>query len=255
MIIPRKLNASLFLACLVLFAGHAAAQERCRPRYNTATPLPCVPMPRVKPTPTLRAFGDCPPEGTGDRSDEQLNRLKNRIDDNDGNFYFVEFDVLRDHPWPPAVEYKDREKWSETDREQVARAEGIPVMVEAYIYHAKLMGKEAPNCGKTEKEQKDHHIWVIKTPRTKRSQSIVVEFTPRVRARRTNWTTEMLNKIAKKRLPVRIYGWFMLDQEHPDDYRDGSRGTIWEIHPVIKVEVMQRGRWRLLDEITVLDVE
>lgn len=255
MTISRKSAISISIACIILFAGTAVAQERCRPRYNTATPLPCVPMPRVKPTPTLRTFEGCPPEGSGERFDPHLNRLKNRVDDNDDNFYFVEFDVLRDHPWPPAVEFKDREKWLERDRTEVARAEGIPVMIEAYIYHAKIMDKESPNCGKKEKEHRDHHIWVTKTARAKRNQSIVIEFTPRVRARRTNWTTEMMNKIAKARLPVRIYGWYMLDQEHPDDYRDGSRGTIWEIHPVIKVEVKQRGEWKLLDRITVLDVE
>jgi len=41
-------------------------------------------------------------------------------------------------------------------------------------------------------------------------------------------------------LVVVIYRWTMLDPEHPEEIGK-SRGTIWEIHPVMKVEVQQPG--------------
>jgi hypothetical protein len=46
---------------------------------------------------------------------------------------------------------------------------------------------------------------------------------------------------------VRISGWTMLDPEHPDQV-DNTRGTIWEIHPIMQIEVQQQGRWVALDD-------
>jgi hypothetical protein len=40
----------------------------------------------------------------------------------------------------------------------------------------------------------------------------------------------------------------MLDPEHPDQVGK-TRGTIWEIHPVMKIEVEQDGKWVMLDSI------
>ena len=51
-----------------------------------------------------------------------------------------------------------------------------------------------------------------------------------------------------EKLPVRISGWTMLDPEHPDQVGK-TRGTIWEIHPVMRLDVMQAGGgWRALGE-------
>ena len=40
-----------------------------------------------------------------------------------------------------------------------------------------------------------------------------------------------------------------LDPEHPDQV-DNTRGTIWEIHPIMQIEVQQQGRWVALDDTT-----
>jgi hypothetical protein len=42
---------------------------------------------------------------------------------------------------------------------------------------------------------------------------------------------------------VRISGWILLDPEHPDQVGK-TRATIWEIHPVMKIEVSTGGMWR-----------
>ena len=52
----------------------------------------------------------------------------------------------------------------------------------------------------------------------------------------------------KKDQRVRISGWLMLDPEHPDQVGK-TRGTIWEIHPIMQIEVNQNGQWTPLDKL------
>jgi hypothetical protein len=41
----------------------------------------------------------------------------------------------------------------------------------------------------------------------------------------------------------------MLDPEHQDMINNGLRGTLWEIHPVTKIEVQQEDEsWADLDQ-------
>jgi len=46
---------------------------------------------------------------------------------------------------------------------------------------------------------------------------------------------------------VRVSGWLLLDQEHPDQV-GRTRGTIWEVHPIMRFEVQRGGRWVALDD-------
>ncbi len=41
---------------------------------------------------------------------------------------------------------------------------------------------------------------------------------------------------------VRISGWLMLDPEHADMV-GSARGTIWEVHPITKIEMWKNGAW------------
>jgi len=34
----------------------------------------------------------------------------------------------------------------------------------------------------------------------------------------------------------------MFDPEHPDQIKK-TRATLWEVHPVLKIEVFQNGQW------------
>jgi hypothetical protein len=42
---------------------------------------------------------------------------------------------------------------------------------------------------------------------------------------------------------VRISGWLMMDPEHPDQIGN-TRGTIWEIHPIMQIEVQESGGFK-----------
>ncbi len=225
-----------------LLRPHAPPQEQ----VNIQQPATSSGLPEmaIKPTPKEIDFQGCPPEGDG--GDPALNRLKNRIDD--GEYIPVEFDAVAKLTWPQSVERKKRQNWSDGDTKSVARYEGIPISVSGYLAGAKEEGPESPNCHGADHDFRDYHIWLVKSADDGRDKSIVVEVTPRIRVNHPAWNLAALRKIAKEKDRVRISGWLMLDPEHPDQVGK-TRGTIWEIHPIMKIEVDQNGGWVTLDAI------
>jgi hypothetical protein len=197
--------------------------------------LPSMPQ---KPAQRQITFKGCPPEGDG--SDDGLNRAKNRVDE--GNYIPIAFDAMLGLKWPTSIERRDRVKWSAADTAAIAQWEGIPIAVEGYLFDAKEEGPESPNCHGAETENHDFHVWLTQAAGEDRVQSIVFEPTPRVRANHPTWTTRALDNFAKNKTRVRISGWLMMDQEHPDQVGK-TRGTIWEIHPVMKIEYQQGSNW------------
>jgi hypothetical protein len=206
-------------------------------------PAAALPEMPVKPKPVQITFQGCPPEGDG--SDAVLNRAKNRVDD--GNYIPVLFDAVAKLPWPKATERRDHANWSAADSAAISRYEGIPVIVERYITGAREEGPESPNCHGADLEQHDFHIWLTVSSGDNRTESIVVEMTPRVRPKHPGWTVTTLSSVASQRLHVRVSGWVMYDPEHPEQLGQ-TRGTLWEIRPVMQFEVERSGRWLNLDE-------
>jgi hypothetical protein len=202
-----------------------------------------LPEMATKPRPVNSSFKGCPAEGDG--GDPALNVLKNRVDE--GQYTAVNFDAIAGLRWPTAIERRRRDNWSQGDAAEVARYEGLPVSVEGYLASSKQEGPESPNCHGADADFRDYHIWVVPQAEGDRATSIVVEMTPPVRAKHPNWRTDVLGQIAKKDLRVRVGGWLMLDPEHPDQVGK-TRATIWEIHPVMRVDVQQNGKWVALDD-------
>jgi hypothetical protein len=198
----------------------------------------------AKPQPVNAPFKGCPPEGDG--GDPVLNRLKNRVDE--ASYIPVAFDTIVQLPWPEAIERRNRKNWAASDAAEVARFEGAPVAVEGFLVGSKQEGPESPNCHGADAEFRDFHIWVAKTAGEDRSHSIVVEVTPPLRDKHPNWRTDMLGQINRRDQRVRVSGWLMLDPEHPDQVGK-TRGTIWEIHPVTKIEVLDGSSWTDIDNL------
>lgn len=218
-----------------------------RSRLRAPQPAPVAttfPMLATKPRPVNAPFKGCPPEGDG--GDPALNKLKNRIDE--GNYMAVPFGVFVKLPWPKTIERRDRAKWSQSDAAEVARYEGTPVSIEGYLASSKEEGPESCNCHGADDEFRDFHVWLTENANDDRTNAIVVEVSPPVRAKHPNWTTSLLGQIARKDQRVRISGWTMLDPEHPDQVGK-TRGSIWEVHPVMKIEVMQNGSWTEIDNL------
>ncbi|MEP7198172.1 MAG: hypothetical protein ABI874_00025 [Chloroflexota bacterium] len=210
---------------------------------TTGAPVGGLPDMPTKPKPQQVTFKGCPPEGDG--GDPVLNRNKNRVDD--GAYVPVAFDALVKLAWPSAIERKNHANWSASAAAAVARYEGIPVVTEGYLAGAKEEGPESPNCHGADFEFHDFHVWLTKNAGEDRSNAIVVETTPRVRAKHPAWTVSALSQIARGQQRVRISGWWMLDPEHPDQLGQ-TRGTLWEIHPIMLIEVERGGRWVSLDD-------
>jgi hypothetical protein len=51
-----------------------------------------------------------------------------------------------------------------------------------------------------------------------------------------------LNDLDDSPDPVRISGWLLLDPVHKG-HLGVYRSTLWEIHPITKIEVFKNGQW------------
>ncbi len=191
-----------------------------------------------KQTPQEETFHSCPPQGDG--GDPVLNENKNRIDS--GNYQPTAVSSILNLPVPQDTVKAAHANWSASSAAQVAQYEGTPVVLEGYLAGARQEGPETPNCHSTTDE--DFHIWLLGQPggMSDRASAVVVEATPRVRVNHPGWTVNALEAIASAGTRVRISGWLMLDPEHPEQLQN-TRGTLWEVHPIMKIEEQSGGGW------------
>ena len=195
----------------------------------------------VHPTPAEETFQGCPPSGDG--GDRQLNLLKNRVDDGITGVYTpVSLSTLLSLTWPSSVNRRSRSDWSPQDAAAVSQYENVAIQTTGYLIAIKHEGEESPNCHST--SSRDFHMWLAPSAKGLKAQSIVVEVTPRVRAMRSGWTDAALAALVGRQ--IRVSGWTMLDQEHPEQL-NVYRATLWEIHPVMHIDVYEGGSWVRID--------
>ncbi len=208
-----------------------------------AQPVGDLPNMPVKPKPKQITFFGCPPEGMG--GDSQLNLLKNRVDE--GKYVPISFESLTTLTWPKSTEQRPMKDWSASNLRFISQYEGIPVMVEGYILSIREGLPEAANCNRENGASLDWQIYFAQNSRDDRSQAVIVEVTPRVRLNH-KWTIDLVHSVFMgNHLPMRISGWLYFDPEHPDDVGQ-IRATLWEIQPVMQIEVFENGRWIALDK-------
>ena len=188
----------------------------------------------------------CDPAGKGTelsaggdaRVDTGTDLLKNRVDS--GVYQPVTVAQLLSLPWKgvPTRRYN----WNPSDSTLVATYESAPVAMEGFIVALKEEGKEATNCGIDEAEWHDWHMWIVATEdeahKNDKTHAIVVEITPRIRALAgdsTTWSKPQIVKWARDGRRVRVSGWLLFDPDHPPEVGK-SRGTTWEVHPVMRLE-------------------
>jgi len=232
----RRFSVSLALLVVVVLAACGGGTSGQQTSTSNGFPTSAA-----HPTPVVRTFQGCPP--TGDGGDGQLNTRKNRIDDGEGGTYHdVTLSTLLGLTWPQGIEKRQRANWSSADRAAVAQDEGVAVRTTGYILDLRHEGTESPNCHAV--DSRDFHVWLAVNPGDAKSHAMVIEVTPRVRAIRAGWTDSALSALRGKQ--VRISGWLMMDQEHPEQVNQ-TRATLWEIHPIIHIEVRQNGQWTSID--------
>ena len=208
-----------------------------------AQPVGDLPVMPQKPPPDAVGFEGCPPEGKG--GDPELNTLKNRVDKAD--FAPVSFESLKALTWPKTVEGQPMVNWSPSNRAFISQYLGIPVVVEGYIVNLREGGSDAANCGMDDPTDPYWSIYFAQNPRDKRAQSIVAVSTPQARYGHT-WSMDLIQDfLIAGRWQVRISGWLYFNPDHPQDV-GRTRATLWEISPVMQIEVFQDGHWNQLDK-------
>ena len=217
---PFRILTPQCLATLVLTTGIAGSQPTAVATAN---------------------FDGCPTQGSGG-GDPDLNMQKNRSATASGGspITVAQMDKL---PTVPSSDGNTRADWPEDLYDAIAVQEQRAVVLTGYILHAKAEGKESCNCELTAARDHDVHVYVGDDAGDTTAQSAIVEVTPRWRAVHSTWTAQNLQQLATNGIEVRITGWLLYDQEHWAMIKQGQRATLWEIHPVTKIEVQDQTGW------------
>ncbi|PYS93312.1 MAG: hypothetical protein DMF64_05535 [Acidobacteria bacterium] len=205
-----------------------------------------LPADNPKPTPPANTFHGCPLQGKG--GDPALNKRKNRID-KPKKFAAVALADIIGTKVPKSVVNKNRARWPAEGAKQVAQVEGLALQVEGWLTAGKVETPETCNCNSV--NDLDYHLWLVDFPPTNpkadRAKAVVCEVSPRVRAKHPGWSFDQINHLIDGVTKVRLSGWLMLDQKHQTEVGK-TRGTLWEIHPIINFEVLKGQEWLPLDK-------
>lgn len=210
----------------------------------------------------------CPPEGlpkpgsTSPRFDPILNQLKNRdatpINGPMTMKLTTIFKKKVKNALAMAKAQVDRADWIASARSEVTTYENRFVTVEGFLTGVDKQGPES--CNAYSQVHVDFHLWLAPYPPSTfpelkhiKHHSMVVEISPRTLQWHQEWTKSALDDVRKAETKVRITGWLMFDQEHPANLYEGplgpvisgkTRRTLWEIHPVHRIELWNGDAWQ-----------
>lgn len=149
---------------------------------------------------------------------------------------------------------RNRSQWKNpAQTDSVTRFEGIPVAVVGYIdtVRAQAGSAEDTNCMNKGEANTDWHVAFVGRFDDPESRAVVVEPTPRGKQMHgAKWALSRVRRLENPRSAadsVRISGYLLFDPSH-SNHLGRFRGTMWEIHPVTRIEVFREGRWRDLDD-------
>jgi hypothetical protein len=223
---------------------------------GTSTAASTIPPDWQKPDPQGSVFhgqeGDCQPGGDG--GDSITNPRKNRIDVPD-TYHSVTWDAINNLDYAKGAP-RSLDNWTNAQLATIAPVQGVAVSVEGFLVKVKVetsspnsKGGESTNCHFHQAPDVDWHMPLTAHAGDGENLAIIVETTPRIRAQHANWTVQNLKPWTGTGQEVRISGWLMLDPEHQDMINSGLRSTLWEVHPVTKIEVLKDGQWVDLDNL------
>jgi len=184
----------------------------------------------------------CPADGEPG-GDIGTNRRKNRIDV-PTEYHPITFQAIAALPDPNAP--AKRSKWTPPQLQVIEPFEGVAVSVIGYIVAVRNQNSgsgEATNCHYTASGFVDLHIALVERPGQGEEQAVVIEPTPRFYAAHPTWRFATINDLEHTETPVRFSGWLLFDPVHKN-HLGTYRSTLWEIHPVTRVEVFENGQWR-----------
>jgi hypothetical protein len=205
-----------------------------------------------KPAPNTTSFTS-PSTGVtcdsdGEAGDSATNVLKNRTNVPSA-YHPVSFRAIADLPFPRTPEH--RHDWTGPQRDSVVPYEGVAVTVVGYAVALRVQTSgsgESTNCHMHKSAEVDWHIALVESPGDGEEKAMVVETTPRVRRTHPQWTKARFTPWVDSANPVRVSGWLMFDPEHRNQL-GRYRSTLWEVHPITKLEVWDGTAWVPLDDI------
>lgn len=207
-----------------------------------------------KPSPKKTTFhgqgGNCP--WNGDNSDPDTFVNKNRADtaEQDGiQYHDVTWSAIAQLKYPVAKPL--RKNWPLDQIAEITPFEGEAVRTTGYLvaYKPQSGGKgEGTNCHLSAASDTDTHMALVDGVGEAEKTSVVIEFTPRFLKAHPNWKKSVLSPWINEDNPVRISGWLMLDPDHRN-HLNRFRSTLWEIHPITKIEVWSDNQWVDVDKM------
>lgn len=202
----------------------------------------------AKPAATLQVFtgteGDCPPEGDG--GSPEFIRWKNRAD-TPSSYHPVKWTAIASLSYPAGP--KNWGNWTNTgDIAAITKYNGIPVSTTGYVVAAKIQtgSGEICNCHFKKRGNVDWHVALTQHEGDGEEDAIVVEPTPRYFQTHPNW--DRLRDYVDSPTLVRVSGFLMFDSEHRN-HLGKYRKTLWEIHPITRLEIQVNGSWVNLDSL------
>lgn len=200
----------------------------------------------AKPTPNKSKLGTCGWFGD-EGSDKETNQRKNRTD-LPTQYHAVEFTAITDLDWPHEATTR-RDRWKPEQLQIIAPYEGEALTVTGFIdtVRPQAGNTETTNCSEKGEDLTDWHIALVGEFGDKESEAIVVETTPRIKRLHPKWTPARLNQFSGKRDSVRVSGYLLFDPVHKG-HLGRFRKTLWEIHPIHRIEIFQAGQWTDLDD-------
>ena len=205
---------------------------------------------------------------TGDGVDDGTNLHKNRADV-PATSHFISLDAIRSLNDTAFWGFTNRKNpaWPALAATHIDPYEGTPVTVEGYFEIVKPQSGgsgESPNCHGSDELDTDWHVAFVANPGETEEQAVVVEPTPRSKRANPLWSPDAAKLLAIRHSPsdtrheaqaprMRVTGFLMFDPVHPSHIRGNCkancasknffRATLWEIHPVTKIEVQKNGAW------------
>ncbi len=229
------LGKKIIVALIILVLGFGIYVALHRSGANKTRPVPVLGH-------APDDFHGIPPEGIG--GDADLNREKNRWA---APAQVSEMSVAQIIAFPhdelSAMGKESRSRWPQAAMDQASAYEDRGVQVTGYLAHAKESGAEACN-GKSDIYH-DFHIWLTESPGEDKRNGIVVEAIPYWKEQFPSWQLSTFEQLASENAKVRVSGWILWDEEHGDEVGK-SRGSLWEVHPITKFEVLSGGKWEEL---------
>ena len=183
----------------------------------------------------IAQFAQCPKEGSHNGKPPKLDIQK--------------LNILKNRNTQPKSSEIDKsitlEKILNSKDDQNCFKNNSGVIIEGYIFKAKDEPGESCNCYSTDPKDLDVHVY-ISTNKNARSiaDCAVIEVTNYSKQLHPEWNAKYFNTHYKGH-KVQITGWMMYDFEHTNVSYESNhnastiqRKTVWEVHPITTVKVI-----------------